>query len=65
MFDMALHGSSTLDIAKALNSDGVPSPFGAKWLKATIKPADRDGGILMLQRLGGRPEQVAITAEAV
>ncbi len=36
MFDMALHGSTTLDIAKALNADGVPSPFGAKWLKATI-----------------------------
>ena len=27
MFDMALHGSTTLDIAKALNADGVPSPF--------------------------------------
>ncbi len=36
MFDMALHGSSTLDIAKALNAEGIPSPFGAKWLKATI-----------------------------
>ena len=36
MLDMALHGSSTLDIAKALNADGVQSPFGAKWLKATI-----------------------------
>ena len=46
--DMALHGSTTLDIAKALNADGVPSPFCAKWLKVTIKPADRGGGILML-----------------
>ncbi|MYK35128.1 MAG: recombinase family protein, partial [Chloroflexi bacterium] len=36
MFDMALHGSSTLDIARALNADGVQSPFGTKWLKATI-----------------------------
>ena len=45
---MALHGSTTLDIAKALNADGVPSPFCAKWLKVTIKPADRGGGILML-----------------
>ena len=36
MFDMALRGSTTLDITKALNAEGIPSPFGRRWLKATI-----------------------------
>ncbi len=36
MFDMALHGSTTLDIAKTLNAEGIPSPFGQRWLKASI-----------------------------
>ena len=36
MFDMALRGGTTLDIAKTLNAEGIPSPFGAKWLKATV-----------------------------
>ena len=36
MFDMALRGSTTLDITKTLNVEGIPSPFGRRWLKATI-----------------------------
>ena len=36
IFDMALQGRSTLDIAKALNAEGVPTANGKKWLKTTI-----------------------------
>ena len=36
IFDMALQGRSTLDIAKALNSEGIPTSKGKKWLKTTI-----------------------------
>ncbi|MCY3570722.1 MAG: recombinase family protein [Chloroflexi bacterium] len=36
IFDMALAGESVLQIAKGLNSEGIPSPRGKKWLKTTI-----------------------------
>ena len=36
IFDMALQGRSTLDIAKALNAEGIPTTTGKKWLKTTI-----------------------------
>ena len=36
MFQLALAGNSILDIAKALNEDGIPSPRGKKWLKTTV-----------------------------
>ena len=36
IFQMALAGNSVLDIAKALNEDGIPSPRGKKWLKTTV-----------------------------
>ena len=36
MFDMALEGKSSLDITKALNKDGIPSPKGKQWLKTTV-----------------------------
>ena len=36
IFDMALQGRSTLDIAKTLNAEGIPTPKGKKWLKTTI-----------------------------
>ena len=36
IFDMALQGKSSLDIAKALNAEGVASPKGKQWLKSTI-----------------------------
>ncbi len=36
IFDMALQGRSTLDIAKALNAEGIPTPKGKKWLKTTV-----------------------------
>ena len=36
MFLLALAGNSVLDIAKALNEDGIPSPRGKKWLKTTV-----------------------------
>ncbi len=36
IFDMALQGMSSLDITKALNSEGVASPRGKQWLKSTI-----------------------------
>ena len=36
IFDMALRGSSTLDIAKTLNAEGVPTANSKKWLKTTI-----------------------------
>ena len=36
IFDMALQGRSTLDIAKTLNAEGIPTANGKKWLKTTI-----------------------------
>ena len=36
IFDMALRGASALDVAKALNADGIPSPKGKRWLKTGI-----------------------------
>ena len=36
IFDMALQGRSTLDIAKALNAEGIPTANAKKWLKTTI-----------------------------
>ena len=36
MFDMALEGKSSLDITKALNRDGIPSPKGKRWHKNTV-----------------------------
>ncbi len=36
IFDMALSGRSTLDIAKTLNAEGVASPRGKKWLKTSV-----------------------------
>ena len=36
MFDMALQGMSSLDIAKVLNSEGVSSAKGKQWLKSTV-----------------------------
>ena len=36
IFDMALAGRSTLDVAKTLNAEGIPTANGKKWLKTTI-----------------------------
>ena len=36
IFSMALRGNSVLDIAKALNAEGIPSPNGKRWLKTGI-----------------------------
>ena len=36
IFDMALQGQSNLDIVKALNSEGIPTTNGKRWLKTTI-----------------------------
>ena len=36
IFDMALQGKSTLDIAKTLNAEGIPTSNGKKWLKTTV-----------------------------
>ena len=36
MFDMALQGMSSLDIAKALNAEGVATAKGKQWLKSTV-----------------------------
>ena len=36
IFEMALQGKSCLDIAKSLDSEGVPSPSAGHWLKTTI-----------------------------
>ena len=36
IFDMALQGSSILDVTKALNAEGVASPRGKQWLKTTV-----------------------------
>ncbi len=36
MFDMALQGMSSLDIARNLNAEGVASPKGKQWPKSTV-----------------------------
>ena len=36
IFHMALHGHSTLEITKTLNSEGIRSPRGKKWLKTSV-----------------------------
>ena len=36
IFDMALHGKSILDITKTLNSEGIPTVNGKRWLKTTV-----------------------------
>ena len=36
IFDMALQGKSILDITKTLNSEGIPTMNGKKWLKTTV-----------------------------
>ena len=36
MFDMALQGMSSLDIAKTLNAEGVATARGKQWLKSTV-----------------------------
>ena len=36
IFDMALQGMSSLDIAKALNAEGVASARDKQWLKSTV-----------------------------
>ena len=36
IFDMALRGRSTLDIAKTLNAEGISTSNGKKWLKTTV-----------------------------
>ena len=36
IFDLALQGRSNLDIVKTLNSEGIPTTNGKRWLKTTI-----------------------------
>ena len=36
VFDMVLQGKSILDVTKTLNSEGIPTTNGKKWLKTTI-----------------------------
>ncbi len=36
IFDMALQGKSILDVTRALNTDGIPTTNGKRWLKTTI-----------------------------
>ena len=36
IFDIALQGQSNLDIVKTLNSEGIPTVNGKRWLKTTI-----------------------------
>ena len=36
MFDMVIQGKSILDITKTLNSEGIPTINGKKWLKTTV-----------------------------
>ena len=36
IFDMALQGRSILDITKTLNSEGIPTVNGKRWLKTTV-----------------------------
>jgi site-specific DNA recombinase len=38
IFEMAAHGSTPLDIARALDRDGVPTTSGVKWSKGVIAP---------------------------
>ena len=35
IFEMALRGNSSLDIAKTLNQEGIASAYGNRWLKTT------------------------------
>ena len=36
IFDLALQGRSTLDVAKTLNAEGIPTANGKLWLKTTV-----------------------------
>ena len=36
IFDMAINGSSVLDITRVLNDEGIPTTNGKPWLKTTI-----------------------------
>ena len=36
VFQMVLRGGSVLDITKALNGEGIPSPDGKRWTKTTV-----------------------------
>ncbi len=36
IFEMALRGQSTLEIVKTLNSEGIPSAKGKRWLKTAV-----------------------------
>ena len=36
VFDMAIRGMSILDIVKTLNSEGIPTAKGARWLKTSV-----------------------------
>ena len=36
IFKMVLRGGSVLDITKALNAEGIPSPDGKRWTKTTV-----------------------------
>ena len=36
VFDMVLQGKSILDVTKTLNTEGIPTTNGKKWLKTTI-----------------------------
>jgi site-specific DNA recombinase len=38
IFEMSARGSTPLDIARALDRDGVPTTSGVKWSKGTIAP---------------------------
>ena len=36
IFDLALHGKTVMDIVKALNKEGIPSPKGKQWRKSRV-----------------------------
>ena len=36
IFDLTLQGKTSLDILKALNGEGIPSPMGKQWRKTTV-----------------------------
>ena len=36
IFDLTLQGKTSLDILKALNAEGIPSPNGKQWRKTTV-----------------------------
>ena len=36
IFDLTLQGKTSLDILKALNTEGIPSPNGKQWRKTTV-----------------------------